>query len=95
MEWLTLGGMLQTIRIGQKASTAGHSRTAVRRPDGLFWIGGILDGKPVEIRDYLFSDIWTIYEDEESAEWIPFREELEHKEREMIENQFMDERLRK
>ncbi|MFB5267524.1 hypothetical protein ACE41H_12125 [Paenibacillus enshidis] len=90
MEWLTLPSMLGRIRIGQKASTPGFGRTVIRRPDGLYWCGGLLNGKIVEIRDYLFSDIWTLYEDEESLQWIKFREREEHKEREMIENQVDD-----
>ncbi|MFB5763686.1 hypothetical protein [Paenibacillus medicaginis] len=90
MEWLTLPSMLSRIRIGQKASTPGFGRTVIRRPDGLYWCGGLLDGKIVEIRDYLFSDIWTLYEDEESLQWVQFREHEEHKEREMIENQVDD-----
>ncbi|MET3208130.1 UNVERIFIED_CONTAM: hypothetical protein ABIC26_001066 [Paenibacillus sp. PvR008] len=42
----------------------------------------------VEIRDYLFSDIWTIYEDEECEPWIGLREQMESSEQEMIINQY-------
>lgn len=90
MEWVTLGHMIGSIRVGQKASTPGFSRTVIRRPDGLYWTQGILSGKMVEVRDYLFSDIWTIYEDEESSQWIEFRESKEVLEREMIINQYED-----
>ncbi|WJH31013.1 hypothetical protein N6H13_10800 [Paenibacillus sp. CC-CFT742] len=54
MEWFTLGNMITRIRIGQKASTPGFSRTVIRRPDGLFWVGGIWAGQVVQLRDFLF-----------------------------------------
>jgi hypothetical protein len=82
--------MITRIRIGQKASTPGFSRTVIRRPDGLFWVGGIWAGQVVQLRDFLFSDIWTIYEDEETEQWLKFRNAYERTEREMIENQFED-----
>ena len=90
MDWFTLGNMITRIRIGQKASTPGFSRTVTRRPDGLFWVGGIWSGQVVQLRDFLFSDIWTIYDDEETEQWLEFRTKVEQKEREMIENQFED-----
>ncbi|MCM3174386.1 hypothetical protein [Paenibacillus sp. MER 99-2] len=90
MEWYTLGHMITRIRIGQKASTPGLSRTVIRRPDGLFWVGGIWAGQVVQLRDFLFSDIWTIYEDEDTEQWLAFRDSYERKEREMIVNQFED-----
>lgn len=37
-----------------------------------------------------FSDIWTIYDDEETEQWLEYRTKIEQKEREMIENQFED-----
>lgn len=92
MEWFTFGNMLGQIRIGQKASTSGFTRTVIRTPSGLYWSGGIWNGKIVEIRDYLFSDIWTIYEDEESLAWEKYREPLEREITEMITNQYEDER---
>ncbi|MEY8744056.1 hypothetical protein [Paenibacillus tundrae] len=90
MEWYTLGHMITRIRIGQKASTPGFSRTVIRRPDGLFWVGGIWAGQVVQLRDFLFSDIWTIYEDEDTEQWLAFRDLYERKEQEMIVNQFED-----
>ncbi|MCG7377642.1 MULTISPECIES: hypothetical protein [Paenibacillus] len=90
MEWYTLGHMITRIRIGQKASTPGFSRTVIRRPDGLFWVGGIWAGQVVQLRDFLFSDIWTIYEDEDTEQWLAFRDSYERKEQEMIVNQFED-----
>ncbi|UQZ35034.1 hypothetical protein C2I18_16800 [Paenibacillus sp. PK3_47] len=87
MEWYTLGQMLMKIRIGQKAATA-DGRTVMRTADGLFWTGGREHGRAVEIKDYLFSDIWRIYEDEESLQESAGREERERREREMIENQY-------
>jgi len=90
VDWFTLGNMITRIRIGQKASTPGFSRTVIRRPDGLFWVGGIWSGQVVQLRDFLFSDIWTIYDDEETEQWLEFRSQVEQKEREMIVNQFED-----
>lgn len=87
MEWYTLGQMLMKIRMGQKASTA-DGRTVIRTAGGLFWTGGRQHGRVVEIKDYLFSDIWRIYEDEESLRESAGREELEQREREMLENQY-------
>lgn len=55
---------------------------------GTFWINGILKGKVVEIKDYLFSDLWRIYEDEESQQEGIGREQHEQREREMLENQY-------
>lgn len=95
MEWFTFGNMLETIRIGQKASTPCFSRTVIRTPSGLYWTGGIWNGKVVEIRDYLFSDIWTIYEDEESLVWEEYREPMERKIIEMITNQYEEERAQR
>ncbi|WIV20032.1 hypothetical protein QPK24_04765 [Paenibacillus polygoni] len=95
MEWFTFGNMVETIRIGQKASTPGFSRTVIRTPSGLYWTGGIWNGKIVEIRDYLFSDIWTIYEDEESLVWEEYREPMERKIVEMITNQYEEERAQR
>ncbi|MNT97945.1 hypothetical protein D3C72_2404040 [compost metagenome] len=66
----------------------------IRRPDGLYWANGILSGKVVELRDYLFSDIWTIYEDEDSKQWVEYRDQIEKREREMIENQYEEARFR-
>lgn len=54
VDWFTLGNMITRIRIGQKASTPGFSRTVIRRPDGLFWVGGIWSGQVVQLRDFLF-----------------------------------------
>jgi hypothetical protein len=88
LEWYMFGPMISRIRMGQKVSTSGFSRTMIRCPDGLYWSGGILSGKIVEIRDYLFSDIWTIYEDEECGQWIGFREQMEPRKQEMIINQY-------
>lgn len=42
----------------------------------------------VEIKDYLFSDLWRIYEDEESQQEGIGREQHEQREREMLENQY-------
>ncbi|QWU17139.1 hypothetical protein SAMN04487895_11395 [Paenibacillus sophorae] len=87
MEWHTFGQMLMNIRVGQKASTP-DGRTLVRTPEGLCWSGGRRDGVLVEIRGYLFSDLWRIFEDEESSVWAAGREEAEALEREMLENQY-------
>ncbi|WP_379132246.1 hypothetical protein [Paenibacillus sp. sgz500958] len=87
MEWYTFGQMLMNVRTGQKASTP-DGRTVLRTPAGMFWRGGTMDGKIVEIKDYLFSDLWRIYEDEESLKERGNRGEHERREREMLENQY-------
>lgn len=87
MEWYTFGQLLMHIRIGQKGSTP-DGRTVLRTASGLFWQGGRMDGTAVEIKEYLFSDIWRIYEDEQSLKHSSGREEQERKEREMLENQY-------
>ena len=52
MEWYMFGPMISRIRVGQKVSTPGFSRTLIRRPEGLYWTDGGQAGKIVEIRDY-------------------------------------------
>lgn len=42
------------------------------------------------VTGFPFSDIWTIYDDEETEQWLEFRSQVEQKEREMIVNQFED-----
>lgn len=87
MEWYTFGQMLIHIRLGQKASTP-DGRTLMRTPEGLFWTEGRSKGAVVEIRSYLFTDLWRIYEDGESAVWKEGREKAEAAEKEMLENQY-------
>lgn len=91
MKWYTFGQMLMQIRIGQKAATP-DGRTVLRTSGGLFWQEGRLAGRVVEIKDYLFSDIWTIFEDEESLRESGGREEHERREREMLVNQYEEQR---
>lgn len=91
MEWYTFGQMLMNIRLGQKAVTP-DGRTVLRTAEGLYWLGGRMDGSAVVIKDYLFSDIWRIYEDEDSLKESGGREDRERKIREMIENQYEEER---
>lgn len=87
-EWYTFGQLLMRIRLGEQASTP-DGRVLIRTPDGLRWkdvqSGGT--GKFVEIRDYLFSDLWRI-DPAESVEWLEQRERKEQLEREMLENQY-------
>ncbi|WP_054938964.1 hypothetical protein [Paenibacillus ihuae] len=87
MKWYTLGQMLMQIRIGQKAATP-DGRTVLRTSRGLFWQNGRSAGASVEIKGYLFSDIWNIFEDDESLRESAGREELEQREREMLANQY-------
>ncbi|WP_150265324.1 hypothetical protein [Paenibacillus tepidiphilus] len=87
MNWYTTGQMLHAIRIGQKASTP-DGRTVLRTARGLFWSGGRADGTVVELKDYLFTEIWNLYEDAESLEAGAGREAQERREREMLENQY-------
>jgi len=92
MECYTFGQMLMTIRMGQKAETS-DGRIVMRTSAGLIWTNGILNGKTVEIKDYLFSDLWQIYEDEESMKEGIGREKHEKREREMLENQYEELRI--
>lgn len=87
MEMYTFGQMLMAIRIGQSASTP-DGRTLKRNSDGLVWIGGREDGKWVEIRDYLFSDLWCISEGDLHPQEMLKREAHERREREMLVNQY-------
>lgn len=91
MEWYTFGQMLMKIRLGQKAVTP-DGRTVIRTSGGLVWQEGRLAGAVVEIRDYLFSDIWTITQDEESLREAADRETHERREREMLVNQYEEAR---
>lgn len=92
MKCYTFGQMLMAIRIGQKAETP-DGRIVMRTAEGLFWTSGIFSGRVVEIKDYLFSDLWQIYEDEESKQVGIDREKHERREREMLENQYEELRL--
>ncbi len=92
MECYTFGQMLMTIRMVQKAETP-DGRIVMRTSAGLIWTNGLLNGKTVEIKDYLFSDLWQIYEDEESMKEGVRREKYEEREREMLENQYEELRL--
>ncbi|ASA26014.1 hypothetical protein [Paenibacillus donghaensis] len=87
MEWYTLGQMLRVIRLGQKAVTP-DGRAVLRTLEGLFWAEGQLAGQPVVMKNYLFSDLWRIVEDEPDEEAGRAREEWERREREMLENQY-------
>ncbi|WP_042197888.1 hypothetical protein [Paenibacillus camerounensis] len=87
MQWYTFGQMLARIRIGQKAVTP-DGRAVIRSAGGLLWRGGRLSGTVVEIRDYLFSDIWAISEDETVMPESGLREAHERREREMLINQY-------
>ncbi|WP_046213202.1 hypothetical protein [Paenibacillus wulumuqiensis] len=90
MNWYTLGQMLSAIRLGQKARTMDSMRTVIRTTDGLLWAEGRQSGQRVSLQDYLFTDLWTIYEDEDTAIWLPQRDSHEQREREMLENQYME-----
>ncbi|OMF88867.1 hypothetical protein [Paenibacillus sp. FSL R7-0273] len=87
MQWYTFGQMLAQIRIGQTAATP-DGRAVIRTRGGLLWQGGRLGGTVVEVRDYLFSDIWTISEDEAGGPENEMREAHERREREMLVNQY-------
>lgn len=91
MKWFTFGQMLMQIRIGQKAATP-DGRTVIRTSGGLVWQGGRLSGTVVEVRGYLFSDIWTISEDEASLQTGGDREAHERREHEMLVNQYEEAR---
>ncbi|WP_046225641.1 hypothetical protein [Paenibacillus dauci] len=90
MNWYTLGQMLSAIRLGQKARTMDGIRIVIRTTDGLLWAEGRLSGQRVSLQDYLFTDLWTIYEDEDTVSWLPQRDSYEQREREMLENQYLE-----
>jgi len=90
MNWYTLGQMLSAIRLGQKARTMDGIRIVIRTTDGLLWAEGRLSGQHVSLQDHLFTDLWTIYEDEDTVSWLSQRDSYEQREREMLENQYLE-----
>lgn len=90
MKWYTFGQMIASIRVGQKASTMDEARIIMRTTKGIIWFNGREQGQYVQIKDYLFSDLWHMYEDEEGLISSSEREQYEQHEYEMIENQYME-----
>lgn len=90
MQWYTFGQMIAMIRLGQKASTIDEARIMMRTTKGIIWINGRQQGQCVAIQDYLFSDLWRIYDDEDSAISLPERQQYEQQEYHMLENQYME-----
>lgn len=90
MKWYTFGQMIASIRLGQKATTIDEARIIMRTTKGIIWVNGREQGRYVEIKDYLFSDLWHIYEDEEQSISFSEREQYEQQEYAMIENQYME-----
>lgn len=93
MAWYTLGQLLSAIRLGQKARTLDGVRIVLRTDAGLVWAEGRTVGQPVSLQEHLFSDLWTIYEDEETQKWLPQREAYERRLHEMLENQYLEWRV--
>jgi hypothetical protein len=90
MQWYTFGQMIAVIRLGQCASTIDEARTIMRTAKGIIWVNGREQGRYVEIKDYLFSDLWRIHEDEEISISLAEREQYEQHEYHMLENQYME-----
>lgn len=90
MTWYTLGQLLSAIRIGQKARTMDGMRVVLRSDAGLVWAEGRTAGQPVGLQEHLFSDLWTIFEDEETQRWLPERDVYERRLHEMLENQYWE-----
>ncbi|WP_322907527.1 hypothetical protein [Paenibacillus campi] len=90
MHWHTLAQLLAIIRLGQKARTIDHMRIVMRTTAGLIWAEGRWKGQPVQLQEHLFSDLWTIYEDDDTLHWLPQREQHEARTLEMLENQYVE-----
>ncbi|WP_411345412.1 hypothetical protein ACE3MZ_05160 [Paenibacillus sp. WLX1005] len=90
MTWYTLGQLLSAIRIGQKARTMDGMRVVLRSDAGLVWAEGRTAGQSVGLQEHLFSDLWTIFEDEETQRWLPERDVYERRLHEMLENQYLE-----
>lgn len=90
MQWYTFGQMMAVIRLGQQASTIDNARIIMRTTQGIIWVNGRQQGQCVEIKDYLFSDLWHIYEDEDTLISLSEREQYEQREHHMLENQYME-----
>lgn len=90
MQWYTFGQMIAMIRLGQKASTIDEARIMMRTIKGIIWVNGRQQGQCVAIQDYLFSDLWRIYDDEDSVISLSERQQYEQQEYHMLENQYME-----
>ncbi len=90
MNWHTLAQLLAVIQLGQKARTMDGMRIVMRTTAGLVWADGRLQGQPVQLQEHLFSDLWTIYEDEDTLAWLPQRKQHTERTREMLENQYLE-----
>lgn len=90
MQWHTFGQMIAIIRLGQKAITIDEARMIMRTTKGIIWANGREQGRCVEIKDYLFSDLWRICEDEDTSMVVSEREQYEQHEYHMLENQYME-----
>lgn len=88
--WHTLAQLLSVIRLGQKARTMDHMRIVIRTTAGLVWAEGRWKGQPVQLQEHLFSDLWTIYEDEDTIPWLSQQEKHEQLIIEMLENQYIE-----
>lgn len=90
MNWYTLGQLLSAIRLGQKARTMDGGRAVWRNHAGLVWAEGRMAGQLVQLQEHLFTDLWTIYEDEDTYTMQSEQEAYEQRVREMLENQYME-----
>lgn len=95
MAWYTLGQMLHAIELGQIAEAADGERRMRLHPEGMVWLNGPYAGRLVNIQSYLFSDLWTIHEDEASGISLEERASWKRKQEEMLENQLFEQRARR
>ncbi|WPP40586.1 hypothetical protein SK066_18610 [Paenibacillus hunanensis] len=90
MMWHTLAQLLAVIQLGQKARTMDGMRIVIRTTAGLVWAEGRLQGQPVPLQEHLFSDLWTIFEDDDSLVWLAERQQHTERTLEMLENQYLE-----
>ncbi|OWA34316.1 hypothetical protein B9G55_18560 [Saccharibacillus sp. O16] len=95
MSWYTFGQMLEAIELGQIAVAADGIRRMKLTPEGLVWLNGPYAGNYVQIRSYLFSDIWTLAEEDGDGISTEERKDWRRKRTEMLENQWLEQRERR
>ncbi|CAM3501535.1 MULTISPECIES: hypothetical protein [Saccharibacillus] len=95
MNWYTFGQMLHAIELGQVAEAADGERRMKLLPEGMVWLNGPYAGGLVRVQGYLFSDLWTIREDDPFEPEVEERAKWKRKRTEMLENQLFDRRARR
>ncbi|QDH22253.1 hypothetical protein [Saccharibacillus brassicae] len=95
MGWYTFGQMLHAIELGQVAEAADGERRMKLLPEGMVWLNGPYAGGVVRVQGYLFSDLWTIREDDPFEPALEERANWKRKQMEMLENQLFEQRARR